>query len=64
MGCPKKEEQRQAAAAKVETNDETDGRAEGGEHPSSKRNRTASKPSSTKTKKKPSGAQKLEKSTT
>jgi DNA topoisomerase I len=63
MKCPKKEEQRQATAAKVETNGETDGKAEGGERASSKQKRSASK-SSTKSKKKPARTQKLEKSTT
>jgi DNA topoisomerase-1 len=70
MGCPKKEEQRQAAAAKAEANGK-DGSIEGGERSSKTTQKKATSKSSAK--KKPAGARKsrakadtqeLEKSTT
>jgi DNA topoisomerase-1 len=72
MGCPKKEEQRQAAAAKAEANGK-DGSIEGGERSSKTTQKKATSKSSAKSKKKPAGARKsrakadtqeLEKSTT
>lgn len=66
MECPKKEEQRQAAAAKAEANGESDGSNEGGERASNTKRKkaTSNSKSSTKTKKKRAGTQALEKSTT
>src|SRR5215218_9224705 len=58
MGCPKKEEQRQAAAAKAEADGKDDGSTEGGERSSKTTRKKATSKSSAKTKKKPAGTRK------